>query len=76
VIKLVGPILRWAGGASTAQNSEITLINIGKSWVEDRPITCCRGPVHAYELEMFASRDWQMIVRAMIAVESLNECNQ
>jgi hypothetical protein len=33
--ELVEPILRWATGASLAQNSEITLINIGKSLVAE-----------------------------------------
>src|SRR2546421_3420635 len=44
---LVRSILRWTGGTSSAQNSEITRINIGKSWVEGRPIPCRRRPVHA-----------------------------
>jgi hypothetical protein len=45
--ELVGSILRWTSGPSSAQNSEITLINIGKSWVatailSDAAVACPR----------------------------------
>jgi hypothetical protein len=41
---LVGSILRWTSGASSAQNSEINLINIGKSWVEATSYHAGVGP--------------------------------
>jgi len=70
VNKLVGSILRWTGGASSAQNSKITLIDIGEI-LGGRPAhsmlpsACPRlraGPCSQAGIV-------RLIVRAMIAAE-------
>jgi hypothetical protein len=42
--EFVGSILRWTNGASSAQNSETILINIGKSWVGTGRYHAAAGP--------------------------------